>query len=228
MTAIPSLAFGTDDNRNLDKAAYFALASWFPSPAIPAIVAKPAIAAVPAYPARAASAAIPANPANPAIAAGALFANSPAIAAGAAVPAFPAKPATAAIIAVPAVAGVAGVPNNGGIDPLVLAQSYHKSTQTNSEFCLFIPCNLHLEAMYADKFKSVMAWIGSSNINRVIADGVSLPAIDKVTNLEQLLYYYASLPNSQATIDKVVVGGRTFFKIVKNAAFSGGGNNQEV
>jgi hypothetical protein len=222
MTAIPSLAFTTDDNRNLDKAAYFALASWFPSPAIPAIIAKPAIAAVPAYPAHAASTAIPANSANPAIAAGALFAGSPAIAAGAAVPAFAAKPATAAIPAAAAVIGVAAVPNNGGIDPLVLAQSYYKSTETNSEFCLFIPCNLHLEAMYADKFKSVMAWIGSSNVNRVIADGVTLPAIDRVTNLEQLLYYYASLPNSNATIDKVVVGARTFFKIVKNSAFSGG------
>jgi hypothetical protein len=223
MTAIPSLAFTADDSRNLDKAAYFALASWFPSPAIPAILAKPAIAAVPAYPARAASAAIPANTANPAIAAGALFANSPAIAAGAAVPAFPAKPATAAIAAAAAVTAVAGVPNNGGIDPLVLAQSYHKSTETNSEFCLFIPCNLHLEAMYADKFKAVMPWLGSSNVNRVIADGVSLPAIDKVSNLEQLLYYYASLPNSQATIDNVVVGARTFLKISKNAALTSGG-----
>jgi hypothetical protein len=65
-----------------------------------------------------------------------------------------------------------------------------------------------------------MAWIGSSSISRVIADGVTLPAIDKVTNLEQLLYYYASLPNSQVTIDKVVIGGRTFFKIVKNAQFT--------
>lgn len=226
MTAIPSLAFTADDNRNLDKAAYFALASWFPCPAIPAIVAKPAVVAVPAYPARAASAAIPANAANPAIAAGALFANSPAIAAGAAVPAFPAKSATAGIPAAAAVAAVPGVPNSGGIDPLVLAQSYHKSTETNSEFCLFIPCNLHLEAMYADKFKSVMAWIGSSNISRVIADGVNLPAIDKVTNLEQLLYYYASLPNSQATIDKVVVGARTFFKISKNAALTGDGASE--
>jgi hypothetical protein len=225
MTAIPSLAFTTDDNRNLDKAAYFALASWFPSPVIPAILAKPAVVAVPAYPARASSIAIPANAANPAIAAGALFANSPAIAAGAAVPAFPAKPATAAIAAAAAVSAVPGVPNNGGIDPLVLAQSYHKSTETNSEFCLFIPCNLHLEAMYGDKFKSVMAWIGSSSISRVIADGVTLPAIEGVTNLEQLLYHYAMLPNSQATIDKVVVGARTFFKIMKNAALVGGGTD---
>ncbi|WP_309736737.1 hypothetical protein [Chamaesiphon sp. OTE_75_metabat_556] len=225
MTVIPSLAFETEDDLNLDKAAYFALASWFPSPAIAAIPAKAAIVAVPAYPARAASAAIAANPDNLAIAAGALFANSPAIAAGAAVPAFPAKPATAEIVAFPAVPGVPGVPNKGGIDPLVLAQSYHKSTETNSEFCLFIPCNLHLEAMYGNKFKAVMPWIGSGNVNRVIADGVTLPAIDGVTNLEQLLYYYASLPDSQATINKVVVGGRTFFKIMKNAAFISSGGS---
>jgi hypothetical protein len=225
MTAIPSLAFTSDNDRNLDKAAYFALASWFPSPAIATIPAKPAVAAIPAYPARAASAAIPANSANPAIAAGTLFQNSPAIAAGAAVPAFPAKPATAEIVAVPAVPAVPGVPNKSGIDPLVLAQSYQKSTETNSEFCLFIPCNLHLEAMYGDKFKAVMPWIGSGNVNRVIADGVTLPAIDGVTNLEQLLYYYASLPDSQATIDKVVVGARTFFKIMKNAAFISSGGS---
>jgi hypothetical protein len=222
MTVIPSLAFGTENDRNLDKAAYFALASWFPSPAIAAIPAKAAIVAVPAYPARAASAAIPANPANPAIAAGALFAGSPAIAAGAAVPAFPAKVATAAIAAAAAVAAVPGVPNSGGIDPLVLAQSYHRSTDTNSEFCVFIPCNLNLEARYGDKFKAVMPWIGGSKVDRLIADGQTLPAIDGVTNLEQLLYYYASLPDSQATIDKVVLGSRTFFKIVKNAAFGGG------
>jgi hypothetical protein len=220
MTTIPSLAFGTDDNRNLDKAAYFALASWFPSPAIPQIIAKAAIVAVPAYPARAASAAIQAGKANLGLASGELFAGSPAIAAGDAVPAFPAKAATSEIAAAAAVTAVPGVPNSGGIDPLVLAQSYYRSTNTNSDFCLFIPCNLHIEAMYGDKFKSVMAWIGSSNVNRVIADGVSLPAIDRVTNLEQLLFHYASLLNSNTTIERVVVGARTFFKIVKNAAFS--------
>ena len=217
MTTIPSLAFTTDDSRNFDKAAYFAVASWFPSPAIPPIPGKLAVTAVPAYPARAASALIPANAANPAIAAGALFANSPAIAAGAAVPAFPAKAATAAILATAAVLPIAGVVAKPGIRQEVLAVTKYESTDTNSKFSVFIPCNLALEAMYGDKFKAVTAWLGGGNISRVIADGVTLPAIAGVTNLEQLLYYYASQSGSGATIDRVVVGSNTYYKITKDA-----------
>jgi hypothetical protein len=220
MTNIPVLAFGINDSRNFDKAAYFAIASWFPSPLVPAILGNPGSPAIPAYPARPASALIPANPANPAIAAGALFKNSPAIAAGAAVPAFAAQAATNPVAAVNPVTAVAAVPAKVGIKPEVLALTTYQSTDTQSIFTVFLPCNLVLEAMYGNKFKAIFPWNGAGNVPRTIADGITLPAISGVSNLEQLLFYYASLPDSGATIDSVVIGSNTYYKISQSLQFT--------
>lgn len=215
MTTIPALAFTNEPSRDFDRAAYFAVAACFPSPAIAAIQGRIATAEIPAYPARPASALIPANPSNPAIAAGTLFRNSPAIAAGAAVPAFPAKPATPLVPAVAAITAVAGVAAKKGLDPLVLAETKYESTDTLSKFTVFVPCNLTLEAMYNDRFKSIGNWVGAGNIVRVIADGLTLASIPGVDTLEKLLYHYASQPDSGATITKVVIAGNSYFKIMR-------------
>lgn len=220
MSTIPALAFTLEDSHNFDRAAYFALASCFPSPLVAAIPARAAAAAIPAYPARPASAAIPANASNPAIAAGALFKNSPAIAAGAAVPAFPAKTATLAVPAVTAVTAVAAVPAKAGIDKLVLDLTKYESTETLSKFTVFVPCNLTLEAMYNSRSKAVGVWVGAGNITRVIADGISIAPIAGVDTLEKLLYHYAMQAGSGATIERVTLGGNSYFKIVREIALA--------
>jgi hypothetical protein len=216
MTAIPSLAFTGDTSHDFNRAAYFAIAACFPSPLIPEIRARAAAAEIPAYPERPASNLIPANLANPAIPAGALFRNSPAIPAGAAVPAFPRKPATPLVPAVTAITPVPSVPAKLGIERKVLDETKYESTETLSKFTVFVPCNLTLEAMYADRFKAIGNWVGAGNINRVIADGFNLTPIAGVDTLEKLLYHYASQPDSMATIERVAIAGNSYFKIVRN------------
>lgn len=220
MSTIPALAFTNEESHNFDRAAYFALACCFPSPLIPGIAARAAAAAIPAYPARPASAAIPANANNPAIAAGALFRNSPAIAAGAAVPAFRPQAATPAVAAVTAVTAVAAVPAKSGIAPIVLDATKYESTETLSKFTLFVPCNLTLEAMYDDRSKAIGNWVGAGNITRVIADGLTLAPIVGVDTLEKLLYHYAMQPDSGATVERVTLGGNSYFKIVREIALT--------
>ena len=220
MTTIPKLAFTGNHSKDFDKAAYFAVASWFPSASlIPAVIGKPAIAPVSAYPARAASSLIPANPANPAILAGALFANSPSIAAGAAVPAFPAKPATPAIIGMPAVLPAAAVPPTVGIKPEILALTKYESTDTNSKFTVFVPRSLMREAMYGDKRKSILPWTGGGNINYVKADGIDLPDIGDAANLEEFLFKCASESIGVATVEPVLVNGNTYYKISRDTSY---------
>jgi hypothetical protein len=221
MTTIPQLAFSSNPSRNLDKAVFFLIASIFPSPLIPEIKAHAATALIPAFPARLASLKLVRSGTDtlaPAIPANTLFLGSPLIPAGADIPAFPAKPATAAVPATAEVIGVPASPAKSGTAAAICAMCDYGSTDTLSKFTVLLPLNLMYQAMYG-KAAILPYNVNTGNVNYQKKDGSTLPAIADVTNLEELVYYYANT-DSNCVIQKVVVNGTAFLKIQKGAAFT--------